>query len=423
MDTSSLRWNDTVFNLVEQGGVASAQGFRAGGVHAGFRKNPGRLDMALVEADELCPAAATFTQNIFCAAPVIVSKEHLNGYNHGLAKAVIINSGCANAATGMIGIEAAERTCAIVAEAIGCSEEDVLVASTGVIGQILDTTPFKSAVPRLHETMTRETGADAALAIMTTDTVSKEIALTYESKDPALAGATITVGGMAKGSGMIMPNMATMIAVLTTDAPLSPEVLHTALLSSVRQSFNKVTVDSDTSTNDTCFALASGKAAPGAQITEGSFAFQEFQTALDHVTQELARMMARDGEGATKLVTVNVAGAANDEDADRAARTVANSPLVKTAIFGHDANWGRIAGALGRSGAHFEQQQVSIDIMGIPVCREGLTVEFSEEEALRRFDLPEIVIDVDLGAGEARTTIWTCDFSYDYVRINGDYRT
>lgn len=423
MDTSSLRWNDTVFNLVEQGGVASAQGFRAGGVHAGFRKNPGRLDMALVEADELCPAAATFTQNIFCAAPVIVSKEHLDGCNHGLAKAVIINSGCANAATGMIGIEAAERTCAIVAEAIGCSEEDVLVASTGVIGQILDTTPFESAVPQLHETMTRETGADAALAIMTTDTVSKEIALTYESKDPALAGATITVGGMAKGSGMIMPNMATMIAVLTTDAPLSPEVLHTALLRSVQQSFNKVTVDSDTSTNDTCFALASGKAAPGAQITEGSFAFQEFQAALDHVTQELARMMARDGEGATKLVTVNVAGAANDEDADRAARTVANSPLVKTAIFGHDANWGRIAGALGRSGAHFEQQQVSIDIMGIPVCREGLTVEFSEEEALRRFELPEIVIDVDLGAGEARTTIWTCDFSYDYVRINGDYRT
>ena len=222
---------------------------------------------------------------------------------------------------------------------------------------------------------------------------------------------------------MIMPNMATMIAVITTDAPLSPEVLHSALVHSVNQSFNKVTVDSDTSTNDTCFLLASGKAAPDARIAEGSLAYEEFQTALDALTQMLAREMARDGEGATKLVTVKITGAANDEEADLAARTVANSPLVKTAIFGHDANWGRIAGALGRSGAHFEQQNVSIDIMGIPVCRDGLTVEFSEEEALKRFEESEIVLEADLGAGTSSTTICTCDFSYDYVRINGDYRT
>ena len=379
--------------------------------------------MALVEADELCPAAATFTQNVFCAAPVTVSKEHLGGQNYGLAKAVIVNSGCANAATGSVGIADAERTCQIVADVVGCCADEVLVASTGVIGQLLNTAPFETAVPKLHKTMTRETGSDAASAIMTTDTYSKERAIRYVSQDPALGGATITLGGMAKGSGMIMPNMATMIAVITTDAPLAPEVLHNALVHSVNQSFNKVTVDSDTSTNDTCFLLASGKAAPGARIAEGSLAYEEFQTALDALTQMLAREMARDGEGATKLVTVKITGAANDEEADLAARTVANSPLVKTAVFGHDANWGRIAGALGRSGAHFEQQNVSIDIMGIPVCRDGLTVEFSEEEALKRFEEPEIVLEADLGAGTSSTTIWTCDFSYDYVRINGDYRT
>ena len=379
--------------------------------------------MALVEADELCPAAATFTQNVFCAAPVTVSKEHLGGQNHGLAKAVIVNSGCANAATGSVGIADAKRTCQIVADVVGCCANEVLVASTGVIGQLLNTAPFEVAVPKLHKTMTRETGSDAASAIMTTDTYSKERAVRYVSQDPALGGATITIGGMAKGSGMIMPNMATMIAVITTDAPLAPEVLHSALVHSVNQSFNKVTVDSDTSTNDTCFLLASGKAAPGARIAEGSLAYEEFQTALDALTQMLAREMARDGEGATKLVTVKITGAANDEEADLAARTVANSPLVKTAVFGHDANWGRIAGALGRSGAHFEQQDVSIDIMGIPVCRDGLTVEFSEEEALKRFEEPEIVLEADLGAGTSSTTIWTCDFSYDYVRINGDYRT
>ena len=292
-----------------------------------------------------------------------------------------------------------------------------------LIGQLLNTAPFETAVPKLHKTMTCETGSDAASAIMTTDTYSKERAIRYVSQDPTLGGATITLGGMAKGSGMIMPNMATMIAVITTDAPLSPEVLHSALVHSVNQSFNKVTVDSDTSTNDTCFLLASGKAAPDARIAEGSLAYEEFQTALDALTQMLAREMARDGEGATKLVTVKITGAANDEEADLAARTVANSPLVKTAIFGHDANWGRIAGALGRSGAHFEQQNVSIDIMGIPVCRDGLTVEFSEEEALKRFEESEIVLEADLGAGTSSTTIWTCDFSYDYVRINGDYRT
>ncbi len=419
-------------NTIAQGGVASALGFRAGGIHAGFRHNPQRLDMALVEADELCSAAGVFTQNVFCAAPVIVSRDHLNGVGYGLARAVVINSGIANAATGPIGIEAAQRTAALVADTVGCMPEEVLVASTGVIGQLLDTTPFETGVPVLHAQLQqadpaqRESlGHDAACAIMTTDTVSKEAAVSYESTDDAYQGCTFTVGGMAKGSGMIMPNMATMISVITTDAPVPADLLHKALTRATQVSFNKVTVDGDTSTNDTCVALASGKAAPdnAPLMTENSQAYKEFECALREVTQRLARAMACDGEGATKLVTVIVRGAANDEDADAAARTVANSPLVKTAIYGRDANWGRIAGALGRSGATFNQEEVSIDIMGMPVCRQGLTVPFDEDEALRRFEASEIVLEADLGAGQAETTVWTCDFSHEYVSINGDYRS
>ena len=410
---------------VENGGVTSAKGFRAGGIHAGFRADPNRLDMALVEADELCPAAGVFTQNVFCAAPVTVSREHLDGVGYGFARAMVINSGIANAATGSVGLEAARRMAGIVAETVGCTTEDVLVASTGVIGQNLDTAPFTTGVPALHAKLDETTGLSAAQAIMTTDTHPKQAAVSFATADPAYAGCTFTVGGMAKGSGMIMPNMATMISVLTADAPVPAPLLHKALVEAVNQSFNKVTVDGDTSTNDTCVLFASGKAAPaGAQfMSEDSIAYQELCFALNALTQKLARAMAEDGEGATKLVTVNVRGAATDADADAAARTVANSPLVKTAITGHDANWGRIAGALGRSGAAFAQENVSIDIMGMPVLRGGLPVPFDEDEALRRFEEPEVVIDADLGAGNCATTMWTCDFSHEYVSINGDYRS
>ena len=229
---------------------------------------------------------------------------------------------------------------------------------------------------------------------------------------------------MSKGSGMIMPNMATMIAIVTTDAPIAAAHLSQILRDAVGVSFNKITVDSDTSTNDTCVTLASGAAAPGAApIEPGTPAYCALAAAYKEVCTNLARMMAADGEGATRLVTVHVAGAATDADADAAARTIANSPLVKTAIYGHDANWGRIAAAAGRSGAAFRQEDVSIDIMGMPVCRGGLTVAFDEDEALRRFEASEIAIDVNLGAGTCETTMWTCDFSHDYVTINGDYRT
>lgn len=410
--------------VLEGGGVTSAKGFTAAGIHAGFRADPQRKDFALIVADEPCAAAGTFTTNIFCAAPVIVSREHLDGVSYGTARAMIINSGIANAATGPIGLDTARESARLAAEAVGCTQDEVLVASTGVIGQHLDMEPFKSGLPAAVAALSSEGGHDAARAIMTTDTVPKEYAVQFSGDGLGFDGATFTVGGMAKGSGMIMPNMATMISVISTDAPVSANDLHDALLQAVNVSFNKITVDSDTSTNDTCIAFASGAAASGCGLMDqDSRAFQVFADALKAVCAGLARQMATDGEGATRLVTVNVTGAESEEDADKAARTIANSPLVKTAIFGHDANWGRIAAAAGRSGARFSQENVSIDIMGMPVCREGLTVPFSEEEALKRFEDPEIVLDVDLGAGNAQTTVWTCDFSHDYVTINGDYRT
>ena len=411
--------------LIPGGGVCSALGFSASGIHAGFRPDPERLDFALVVADEPASCAAVFTQNVFCSAPVIVSRGHLDGVSYGVARAVAINSGIANAATGQRGLDTARRSASIVAETVGCTDDEVMLASTGVIGQHLQMEPFESGVPEAFAHLSVAGGADAARAIMTTDTHPKERAVSFSGEGIGYEGCTFTVGGMCKGSGMIMPNMATMIAVITTDAPIAPDALHESLLSAANVSFNKVTVDSDTSTNDTCFLLASGAAAPkGAPLMQpGTPAFEAFEEALRTVCVSLAREMATDGEGATRLVTVNVSSAASAADADVAARTVANSPLVKTAIYGHDANWGRIAGALGRSGAAFRQENVAIDIMGIPVCRNGLTVPFDEDEALRRFKSPEVVINIDLGAGDEFATIWTCDFSHEYVTINGDYRS
>lgn len=414
------------------GGVTSARGFSAAGVRAGFHKEPDRLDLALVASDEPCACAAVFTQNVFCAAPVQVSRAHLDeggatlggGPAYGTARAVLVNSGNANAATGERGLEAARATARLAAGLLGCPEQEVLVASTGVIGQHLPLAPFEAALPQAVQALSPGGGPLAARAIMTTDTRPKESACTFTVDDPTYAGCTFVVGGMAKGAGMIMPNMATMIAVITTDAPVEPAALHALLLSTVKQTFNKVTVDSDTSTNDTCIMLASGAAAADAEpIVEGSDAFDELAFAVHEVCESLARNIAADGEGASKLVTVNVTGAVNDEEADIAARAVANSPLVKTCIAGHDCNWGRVAMALGKCGVQFNQEDVSIDMMGMPVCRDGLTVPFDEDEALRRFEAPEIVISADLGAGDAATTVWTCDLTHEYISINGDYRS
>ena len=404
------------------GGVCAAEGIKASGTHAGFRDDPNRLDLAVVASDEMCVCAATFTQNRFCAAPVQLSRPRAAS---GAARAVMLNSGNANASTGEQGLAIAKESAKLLADALGCPEEQILVASTGVIGQQQAIDPYVDGAPAAVAAL----GADAdhahaaARAVMTTDTVPKEVSLVGEL--PAADGQptrTVHVGGFCKGSGMIMPNMATMLSVLTTDAPLTPEAAHAALLAAVRASFNKVTVDSDTSTNDSCFLLATGKAG-GEPICEGTEAFDAFAGALRVACETLARKIAADGEGATKMVTVDVLGCKTDEDADTVARTIANSPLVKTAIFGHDANWGRVAAAAGRSGVEFDQYDVDIDFLGVPVLRAGMPVPMDEEDMLRRFEGPEVSIVIDLGQGSASTRIWTCDFTHEYVTINGDYRT
>ena len=404
------------------GGVCAPQGFAAAGVHCGIRRNHSKYDLALIKADVRCAAAGVYTTNKVCGAPIKVDRAHLAD---GYAQAILVNSGNANTCAAN-GVDLAEECCRLAGEALGIPAGDVLPSSTGVIGQPMTIDPFAAGIPAAAAKLahTAEGSADAATAIMTTDTHPKEYAVSYESGALEYLGATITVGGCVKGSGMIMPNMATMIAIVTTDAPVAPEVLRVLLKSVVDRTFNKVTVDSDTSTNDTCVLLASGAALPGAEPIElGTEAAEELERALYVVCEALARAIASDGEGASKLVTVNVTGAASDAQADLAARAIANSPLVKTAVAGHDCNWGRVAMALGKSGAVFDQADVAIDIMGLPVCRDGLTVAFDEDEALRRFEAPEIVIDADLGAGEGASTVWTCDLTHDYVTINGDYRT
>ncbi len=440
-----------------EGGICAAQGIRAAGVFAGFRHNPGRKDLALVVADETCTCAATFTQNCFCAAPIQVSRPRAA---RGKARAVVINSGNANAATGEQGTKVALESAEIVANELGCAPEEVLVASTGVIGVPMSTEPFLSGVPAAAAKLDASAGAAqaAACAIMTTDTHPKESSYRVTTPThtghaghasgagttPGSAAATqgnagttqgstaaiqnsagttcIHVGGLAKGSGMIQPNMATMLAVVTTDALVSVEAAQAALTYAVNNSFNKVTVDSDTSTNDCCFLLATGKA-QGDVIECDSPGFHAFAAGVRAVCEDLARQIAADGEGATKLITVDVMGAHSAEDADTVARSIANSPLVKTAVFGHDANWGRIAAAAGKSGVVFDQYEVDIDFLGVPTCRKGLSVPFDEDDMLKRFEANEIPIVVSLGSGAYATRVWTCDLTHDYVSINADYRT
>ena len=403
------------------GGVCAAAGIRAAGMHAGFRHDPARGDLALVVAEKGGVCAATFTQNRFCAAPVQVSRSHAAG---GAARAIVLNSGIANAATGEPGLRCAEAECELVARAVGCSPQEVLVASTGVIGAELPLAPFERSVPKLAQRLRSSAQAadDAARAVMTTDTHPKQVSLRGTLPQEDGGSLTVHVGGFAKGSGMIQPNMATMLCVLATDAPLTREAAHAMLLDAVRQSFNKVTVDSDTSTNDSCFLLATG-AAGGDEIDVGSAGYPALAAAVRSVAEQLARQIAADGEGSTKLVTVDVTGAATPADAEEVARAVANSPLVKTAVFGHDANWGRVAAAAGKCGVAFDQARVDIDFLGVAVCRGGMAVPMDEEEMLRRFEAPEVPIALDLHMGDASCRIWTCDLTHDYVKINGEYRT
>lgn len=399
------------------GGVCAASGIRAAGVAAGFRRNPQRLDLALVVAERLSSSAATFTQNRFCAAPVQLSRQRAST---GHACAVLLNSGNANAATGDQGMMVARDSAALVAERLGCAQEDVLVASTGVIGVQQPMEPFFEGIPLVIAGLGSDAAHahDAAMAVMTTDTYPKESAVSGVLCD----GRHFHVGGFVKGSGMIQPYMATMLAVITTDAPLSVLAARNVLRAAVDASFNKVTVDSDTSTNDSCFLFSTG-AAGGDLIEEGCPDFDIVRSAITCVCERLAKMIAADGEGATKLVTVNVVGADTDDDAQTIARSIANSPLVKTAMFGHDANWGRIAAAAGKCGVSFRQEDIDIDLLGVPMLRNGLPVPFDEDDMLARFEAPELTITVSLGSGLGAARIWTCDLTHDYITINGDYRT
>ena len=396
-----------------EGGVTAPLGFSCSGVAAGL-KSRGRLDLALISATRTVPAAAVFTTNLVAAAPVVVSRSHIAG---GEARAVVINAGNANACTGAQGELDALTMASAAAEALDCPQERIIVSSTGVIGVPLPVAKIVRAIPSAVAGLDGANGQAAAEAIMTTDTFAKQTAVTLK-----IAERTYTVGGMAKGSGMIAPNMATMLAVITTDAPLTSEACHAALRSAVGSTFNRVTVDSDMSTNDMAVLMASGEAG-GEAISVGDAAFVPVVAAIHAVAEELARMIARDGEGASKLITVTVCGAVCESDAELAAFAIANSPLVKTAIFGRDANWGRVAMAIGKSGAQVDPQAFDITLAGIAVCSAGAALDFDEAAALGALSESEVEIAVDLHVGDRQATVWTCDLTYDYVRINGEYRS
>lgn len=396
------------------GGVTAPLGFTAAGVAAGIKNGTNKKDVALLVSDRPARAAGVFTRNRVKAHPVLLTMRHLED---GTACAVVMNSGNANACNGPRGMDDAEGMAAEVAFLLGVPEEQVLVASTGVIGQPMPVEKVEEGIRLAAESLSREGGADAAAAIMTTDTVAKEAAVTVE-----LDGCTVTVGGMAKGSGMIHPNMATMLAFITTDALIAPSKLKQALSRAVDRTFNMITVDGDTSTNDMVLILANGAAGNPPLGSDGP-AFTAFCTALEEVCRTLAVAVARDGEGATKLLEVRVRGAVNEQEARLAARTVAASNLVKAAVFGADANWGRVLCAAGYSGASFNPGAVDIYLGDIKVAENGGALPFDEEAASRVLAADHVVFTIDFREGTGKATAWGCDLTYDYVRINGSYRT
>ncbi len=396
-----------------EGGVTAPAGFMAAGVPAGLKKS-GKRDVAIVSAARPVPAAAVFTRSSVPAAPVVLSREHIAD---GECRAVVVNAGNANACTGEQGMADAASMVAAAAGALGCAASDIVVASTGVIGVPLPVDLVAAGIAEAAEALDTSAGDAAAEAIMTTDTFPKQTAVAVEC-----GGHTYTVGGMAKGSGMIRPDMATMLSVLTTDAPLTSEACDAVLRSSVSSTFNRITVDGDTSTNDMVALLASGEAG-GDLIGPDGDVFDAVSAAVEHVSGELARMIVRDGEGATKLVTVTVKGAASEPDAEAAAFSIADSPLFKTAIFGGDANWGRVAMAVGKSTAEVDPSRLEIVFAGIPTCVDGTGLAFDEDAAAAALALDEVEVLVDLHVGDASATVWTCDLSYEYVRINGEYRS
>ena len=399
------------------GGVCAAKGFQANGVHCGIRHNRTKRDLALIVSSVPAAAAAVYTTNLVKGAPLTVTKNHLQ---NGKAQAVICNSGNANTCNAN-GIEIAEGMCALVAQHTGISASDVVVASTGVIGQPLSLEPIQKGMEALVSGLSTEGGEAAAQAIMTTDTVKKEVALEF-----TLGGKTCRMGGMAKGSGMIHPNMATMLVFLTTDAAISAEMLQKALSADVQNTFNMTSVDGDTSTNDMVTILANGLAG-NEEITTENEDFGVFMKALNTITVSLCRRIAGDGEGATKLLECSAVGADTEAAAKLSCKSVICSSLLKSAMFGADANWGRVLCAIGYSGADVDVSKIGVSFKSaageIEVCRDGAGVPFSEEQAKKILLEKEIEIKLVLGDGPYSATAWGCDLTYDYVKINGDYRT
>lgn len=401
------------------GGVTAAKGFRAAGVHAGVKagSSADKNDLAMILCDTEASAAGVYTMNRVKAAPIYVTMEHLE---NGSARGIIANSGNANACA-PLGHENAVKMCEAAASATGLRPEDFIVCSTGVIGQTLNVSVIENACPTLASLLSRDGSGDAAAAIMTTDTKKKEIAVSFE-----LGGKEVRLGGIAKGSGMIHPNMGTMLCFLTTDCAISPDVLQDALYEVTKVTFNRVSVDGDTSTNDTCCILASG-AAENQLIDWKSEDYDVFYGALKFVCTELAKKIAGDGEGATKLVTCTVSGSRSDEAAEKLAMEVIRSSLVKAAMFGADANWGRVLCAMGYSKAPFRPECVDVSFASaagsVAVCKAGEGLEFDEDLAKKVLSQDEVEIQVNVNEGEHAVTAWGCDLTYDYVKINGDYRT
>ena len=402
---------------IVSGGICAAKGFQASGIHCGIRKNRTKKDIALILSETRATAAAVYTTNLVKGAPLTVTKKHIAD---GFARAVICNSGNTNTCNAN-GIEIAEQMSALLAAELGIDATDVVVASTGVIGQPLNIEPIAAGIPQLVRELSPEGGAAAAEGIMTTDTVKKEIAVEF-----TLGGKTCRLGGIAKGSGMIHPNMATMLVFLTTDAAISAPMLEKALKHDVQNTFNMTSVDGDTSTNDMVTILANGMAG-NEEITADGADFATFMKALNTVTVYLCRMIAGDGEGATKLLECKVSGAADEQTAKTVAKSVICSSLLKAAMFGADANWGRVLCAIGYSGAAVDVNKVDVAFRSpkgtVAVCKNGAGVAFSEEIAKEILLEKEIEILVELNSGDFAATAFGCDLTYDYVKINGDYRT
>ncbi|MDO4155036.1 MAG: bifunctional glutamate N-acetyltransferase/amino-acid acetyltransferase ArgJ [Clostridia bacterium] len=400
------------------GGVTSPKGFKANGIHCGIRKNKDKKDLMLILSETECDAAAVYTKNLVYGAPITVTRKNLE---NGKAQAVICNSGIANTCNAD-GVEKAQAMCDLAAEYTGVSADDVIVGSTGVIGQPIDLEPIQNGMQELADGLSTDGSDAAAEAIMTTDTIKKHISVSFD-----LDGKTCTIGAIAKGSGMIHPNMATMLSFITTDANITAACLKSALLWCVERTYNMLSVDGDTSTNDTVAIMANGLCENNRIDAVDSENYQKFCRALFKICNYVVSMLAKDGEGATKLVLCEVNNAKTEEIAKTCAKSVIRSPLVKTAMFGSDANWGRVLCALGYAGADIDVTKIDVSFVSrkgeIFVCRNGAGIEFSEEKAKEILLEDEITVKVDLNDGEFSATAYGCDLTYEYVKINGDYRT